>query len=84
MKFFKDKEGHIVVVQRPNIPLIGWLIFTVISLFIKSSSWHTFFGYVSFGLIFTWAWLEITTGKSYFRRTIGVIALLLALYYHLK
>jgi hypothetical protein len=84
MKFFKDKEGHIAIVQRPNIPLISWLVFTVISMFIKSSPLHTFLGYVGFGFIFTWAWLEITTGKSYFRRTFGVVVLILALYSHLN
>ncbi len=70
--------------QRPNIPLIGWFVFTATSLFVKSSALHSLFGYISFGFIFTWAWLEITTGTSYFRRALGAIILALTLFYHLK
>lgn len=84
MKFFKDSDGHIAIIQWPNIPLIGWFVSMLASLFITSPPWHTFLGYVSFGFIFTWAWLEITQGNSYFRRALGVIVLLLALYPHFK
>lgn len=84
MKFFKDSNGRIAVIQWPNIPLIGWFVTMLGSLLIKSSPWQTFLEYLSFGFIFTWAWLEITEGESYFRRTVGVIVLLLALYPHFK
>jgi hypothetical protein len=80
MKFFKDKDGHIAIIQWPNIPLIGWFVSMLAALFITSPQWHTFLGYLGFGFIFTWAWLEITTG---FRRTAGVVVLLLALYAHI-
>ena len=84
MKFFKDSDGQIVIWQRPNVPLIGWLLFAIASFLIKISPWQNFLAYLSFGFIFTWAWLEITKGKSYFRRALGVLVLLISLYYQLK
>jgi hypothetical protein len=84
VKFFKDSDGRIVIWQQPNIPLIGWLLFAIASFFIKTSPWQNFLAYVSFGFLFTWAWLETTQGKSYFRRTLGVVVLLLAIYPHFK
>ncbi len=83
-RYFKDSDGKIVIWQRPNIPLIGWLAFAVAAFFIKTAPWQNLFSYLSFGFLFTWAWLEITQGKSYFRRALGVVVLLLALYPHIK
>lgn len=85
MQFFKDKQGRIVIFQAPNSPLIGWFIFTLLSLL-----WSTnqpkidyLFAMLSFGFIFTWAWLEITSGVNYFRRALGLIVLIIAVWFYL-
>lgn len=81
LNFFKTKQGRIVIVQAPNSPLIGWFIFTILNLIWNSHQpqIHYFFHLVSFGFIFTWAWLEITNGVNYFRRALGLIILIIAI-----
>lgn len=84
MKFFKDSEGKFAVVQVPNVPLIGWFVFAVASHFITSAPWRHGLSYLSFGFLFTWAWLEITAGKSCFRRVLGLAVLVVTVYSRFK
>ncbi|MGQ3890122.1 hypothetical protein ACQUW5_13965 [Legionella sp. CNM-1927-20] len=82
LDFFKDKQGRIVLFQMPNWPLILWFIFAVLD-FLWSSNQpkiHYLLQMLSFGFIFTWAWLEITSGVNYFRRTLGLLVLIIAVY----
>jgi len=78
-KIWRDKRGHVVIWQWPNLWLWGWLACTGISLFVPQSvaNW-LWYG----GLIFltVWAGLEIFKGVNYFRRALGVgVALLILL-----
>lgn len=84
--FFKDKQGRIVLVQTPNSPLIGWFIFTILNLLWSNTypKTHYLFIMLSFGFIFTWAWLEITSGVNYFRRVLGVLVLLVVIWFYLE
>lgn len=72
-KFFKDGKGKAVLWQNPNIPLIGWALFRVLSFF--SDSQKHGFSLVADAFLFLWAYLEITQGVNYFRRTLGVIVI---------
>ena len=74
-KLFKDRKGKIIVWQTPNIPLIGWALFSVLTHVLPVNKWQIAVGYISFGFIFTWAWLELTQGASYFRRILGIVVL---------
>ena len=73
-KFWKDKQGNVVVYQHPNIPLIAWLVLALVSLFVSQSLanilWH-----ISLGVLAIWALLEIFKGVNYFRRALGVVVL---------
>lgn len=40
--------------------------------------------FVGFGFLFTWAWLEITQGDSYFRRFLGVVVMAATIYARVK
>ena len=86
LDFFKDKKGQIVLFQAPNSPLIGWFLFTVLNLVWSSNQPKILFlfGMLSFGFIFTWAWLEITSGVNYFRRTLGLLVLIIAIWFYLS
>lgn len=79
LNFFKDKHGQIVIFQRPNAPLIGWFIFAILNLLWGDSppKAHHVLHMISFGFIFTWAWLEITDGVNYFRRALGLLILII-------
>ena len=80
MKFIKDRKGRIAIVQTPNVPLIGWFLFVVSTHVLHTATWQEFAGFMSFGFIFTWSWLEITQGANYFRRALGLVVLFVSIY----
>ena len=77
--FFKDKHGKTVVWQNFNLPIILWAVFALLSKIFKTGDLHTFLSVIAFGLIFTWAWLEINQGASPFRRMLGAIVMILSI-----
>lgn len=81
LDFFKDNKGQIVLFQAPNAPLICWFILVILNLLWSSNQpkAHHLFHMLSFGFIFTWAWLEITSGVNYFRRALGLLVLFIAI-----
>lgn len=72
-KFFKDNKGKTVLWQNPNPPLIGWAVFRAVSFFSESRG----YGVIADAFLFLWAYLEITQGVNYFRRSMGVIIIVL-------
>lgn len=77
-RFFTNKHGQVVWWQAPNWPIIIWAATTLLSDFTHGTPTRTF-GLIAYGALFTWAWLETTRGASYFRRTLGVVVLVLAI-----
>ena len=39
-RFWRDADDRVVVVQFPNIPLAGWLVFAALSRVSDSSGWR--------------------------------------------
>jgi hypothetical protein len=74
-KFYKDDQGNIVLWQAPNVPLWGWIGCMVVSALVVSGHLKTGFELLGSALLFTWAYLEITSGVTYFRRLLGVAAI---------
>lgn len=72
---FRDSEGKIVVAQPPNLPILIGVGATLLALVVPSGRLQTGTDLVAFGALFTWAWLEIFQGVNYFRRSVGLIAL---------
>ncbi len=73
--WFKDKNGRIVVAQRPNAPLNLALVAVLLRL-VTTGTAHRLFGFLFFGALFTWAWLEIVDGANPHRRALGSVALI--------
>jgi hypothetical protein len=71
MNFFKSSEGEVVIVQRPNLLIIAWLIVQVL-LFLKIGPSSPFRALAT-AMLFTWAYMEIDQGKSPFRRCLGAV-----------
>ncbi|HET9098170.1 MAG TPA: hypothetical protein VFN51_00980 [Candidatus Saccharimonadales bacterium] len=77
-KFWRDDKGRIVIWQTPNLPLIGWAVFTIASLIFNSgSAASTILTWLAVVALLYWAYLEIFKGVNYFRRLLGVIVLIL-------
>lgn len=75
-RFFKDKDGKVVIVQRPNLWLGGWLLFTLLRHLPLGHTLQQIAGYISTAFIVIWALLEIARGASPFRRLLGGVVLL--------
>ncbi len=74
-RFITDHQGHVVVAQRPNGPMLAWAALALAS--------RTPAGAKSFLLraardatLACWAGLELVDGDSPFRRSLGAATLL--------
>ncbi len=72
---FRDREGKIVLAQMPNLPLIVWIVATVLKLIFTTGKINIGLEVIAFGALFTWAWEELFQGVNYFRRALGIIVL---------
>jgi hypothetical protein len=79
-RIFKDKTGKVVISQMPNIPLWGWIISSILSMVFKHGRPHAGFENVGRAALVTWAYLEIRSGVSLFRRILGAMVLIAVLY----
>ncbi|MEH2326228.1 MAG: hypothetical protein V7K32_22245 [Nostoc sp.] len=75
-KTFRDNEGNIVIAQMPNLPLIVWIVTSLLTLIFTSGKINTLLDLVAYGSLFTWAWLELFQGVNYFRRALGLAVLI--------
>ncbi|ACK71766.1 conserved hypothetical protein [Gloeothece citriformis PCC 7424] len=73
---FRDDEGNIVIAQPPNLPIIVAIVATLLKFIAPGGNIYLALDAVAFGAWFTWAWLELFEGVNYFRRTLGLAALL--------
>jgi hypothetical protein len=74
-KVFRDSEGNIVIAQPPNLPLIVGIAASLLKLIVTTGQIYLVLDLVAFGALFTWAWEELFQGVNYFRRALGLIAL---------
>lgn len=77
-KIFRDSTGQVVIAQPPNLPLWVWLVATLLQLVTGGVLYQTADA-IAFGALFTWAWLELFEGVNYFRRSLGLVALIVAI-----
>ena len=71
-KTFRDGNGEIVLAQMPNLPLIVWIVASLLTLVFTSGKINTVLDVVANGSLFTWAWMELFQGVNYFRRALGL------------
>jgi hypothetical protein len=75
-KIWKDRHGEVVLAQIPNKWLIAWAILSMISMLSSSSKTANIFWWLSVVVLVIWAFFEIRSGVNYFRKSLGVFALL--------
>jgi hypothetical protein len=71
-KIFRDSEGKIVIGQMPNLPIIVWIVASLLKLVFTKGQIYAGLDAVAFGSLFTWAWEELFQGVNYFRRALGL------------
>lgn len=75
---FRDKHGAIVFGEEPNLPFVGWAVF-----FVLGHVWdHEGFLWLSSAFLFLWAYLEIRSGTTPFRRILGCVVMALLISNH--
>jgi hypothetical protein len=74
-RFYKDKAGNIVLWQVPNAAVWGWMGCLVVSALLAPGQLRAGFGLLGSALLFTWAYLEVTSGATYFRRLLGAVVM---------
>jgi hypothetical protein len=75
-KFTYDNKGERVLWQTPNPPIIGWAIFRIAASLTSDVSAKNNLSLIGNAFLFTWAYLEIAQGASYFRRLLGAIVMI--------
>jgi hypothetical protein len=72
-KIWRDNDDNVVIVQMPNIWLILWFVFDVISLMTASKSLASKTHFVATIFLGVWALLELIKGADYFRQILGAV-----------
>ncbi|HEX5456437.1 MAG TPA: hypothetical protein VFW77_03670 [Candidatus Saccharimonadales bacterium] len=72
----QDNKGRTIIWQWPNKLLIGWVLLRIASHFLHAGSLKNGFGFLGNAFLFTWAYLEIIEGASYFRRFLGTAVII--------
>ncbi|AFY93546.1 hypothetical protein [Chamaesiphon minutus] len=78
-RFFRDKNGNIVIIQPPNLPIMVWAISSFLQVIFKTGIIHTGLETISLIAIFIWSLAEIFQGVNYFRRSLGVFVLIVTI-----
>jgi len=81
-KFWEDSHGKVVVWQKPNIWLMSWFITMILGWFVPAGFIQKTLGWISLAALVIWALLEIKDGVNYFRRTVGLLVILLLILSH--
>jgi hypothetical protein len=75
-EFFTDKKGKFAVAQPPNIPLILWAVFSLIAYFSEDNIKNVF-SFLAHASLLAWAYFELTSGSSPFRRALGLVVMII-------
>ena len=74
-KWFRTKDGDIVVAQQPNAPLLIFIVAGFFGVVSYHGFWHSLAQIIALISILVWGFLEIRSGVNRFRRLLGKIAL---------
>ncbi|THJ68751.1 hypothetical protein E8P82_02325 [Arthrobacter echini] len=75
MGFFTDDLGRQTVLLKPNPPILGWAALGAASFMALEQKNRDRLSAASSACLLIWAVLEVTTGRSGFRRSAGVLTL---------
>lgn len=73
--FIRNKHGDIAIWQSPNFALWAWIVLTIASKLITDDQLQSGLQLTARAFLFAWAYLEIRSGESPFRRALGGVIL---------
>lgn len=73
LDIFRDPKGRIVIWQSPNLPLLVWVVCTVLAFVISNNDLESGFSRLGSASLFAWAYLEVSSGVNTFRKILGLI-----------
>jgi hypothetical protein len=79
-KIFRDKQGKIVIIQFPNIPLAVWIVGLLLVKVLPSGGFSEFCRHISTLGLVVWGIIEILYGVNYFRRLLGAAIIISTVY----
>lgn len=79
-RVWQDSQGRTVIYQRPNIWIICWAIFEVMTSLGPGKRVADIASAVAMVFLVIWSLLEIFRGVNYFRRVLGMLVLLFAVW----
>jgi hypothetical protein len=75
-KLFRDGSGEIVIAQMPNLPIIIWVVVSLLKTVYKTGKINLGLDILAVSSLFIWAIQELFQGVNYFRRGLGAIVLI--------
>jgi hypothetical protein len=78
-KTWRNRQGHVVIWQMPNIPLIAWAVLTFLALIFNGGWIADTLSWLGSAALIIWCLLEIFKGANYFRRALGLLVLVYAI-----
>ncbi len=79
-KIFRDKQGKVVIIQFPNIPLSVWIVGLLLAKVLPSGDFSNFCKHISTLGLVVWGIIEILYGVNYFRRILGAVITISTIY----
>ncbi len=82
---YTDSKGRVSLLEAPNFPITVWAVCRIALLFLpkNGSTIYHLLDVVAFGALFTWAWLELSSGVNYLRRLLGLIVIIVTTIGHI-
>jgi hypothetical protein len=77
VSFFKDRHGKWAIIQFPNPLLLTWIVLIAVSLLVTDDTLKNSVDQLKNTILFAWAYLEFIKGISSFRRTLGVVVMIM-------
>lgn len=75
-KLFRDGSGKIVIAQMPSLPIIIWVVLSLLKIVYKTGKINLGLDILASVSLFVWAVQELFQGVNYFRRDLGAIVLI--------
>ena len=79
-KLFFDKNGHFVVAQVPNVPIVIWAVSIALNKLVQDQTVSTIISSIGTVSLTVWAMLEIISGVNLFRKILGSVVLAYIVY----